>query len=129
MGFYFIKVDTFRPYSQEIGFVSSSKGAMVQDSIERYEVVLNTLTENARVVFAILIKNQIKGEPGLKAAEWAEKAQSELCVRIRDSFNIQLNEFMDHKLISMKKGGEVYSIPLAKTQLEALLSRIENKKE
>ena len=128
MNFYSIPLNTNRFYSQEIGFSASSKSTVITDSIERYDIVLKTLTENARVVFLILAKYQLQGESGLSAHEWSDKAQSELCVRMRDSFSVQLNEFLDHKLIIQKKvNNDIYTIPLSKTQLEALVSRIENK--
>ena len=124
MRFFTIRVDTYRLYSQEIGFTMSSKSAVVLDSIERYDVVLKTLTETARVVFGVLAKHQLKHGTGLNASEWQDKAQAELLVRMRDSFNTQKNEFLDHKLIVMKKNTDLYQIPLNQQQREALINRL-----
>ena len=124
MNFFTIRVDTHRLYSQEIGFTMSSKSAVVLDSIERYDVVLKTLTETARVVFSVLAKHQMKHGTGLTASEWQDKAQAQLLVRMRDSFNTQRNEFIDHKLIAQKKNSDIYTIPLTQQQLEALINRL-----
>lgn len=124
MKFFTINVDTNRLYSQEIGFTMSSKSAVVLDSIERYDIVLKTLTETARVVFGVLAKHQMKTGKGLTASAWQDKAQAELFIRMRDSFNTQKNEFIDHKLVSQKKDSDLYTIPLSQQQLQALMDRL-----
>lgn len=124
MKFYTIQVNTLRLYSQEIGFTMNAKSSVVLDSIERYDVVLKTLTETSRVMFSVLAKHQLKGKGGLTASAWQDKTQSELFVRMRDSFNTQVNEFLDHKLIQIKKDSDVYTIPLSNQQIQALLGRL-----
>lgn len=124
MKFFTINVNTNRLYSQEIGFTMSAKSAVVLDSIERYDIVLKTLTETARVVFGVLAKYQMKTGKGLTASAWQDKAQAELFIRMRDSFNTQKNEFLDHKLIAQKKDTDLYTIPLSQQQLSALMERL-----
>ena len=118
-----IVVNLQRSYSKEIGYASSSKSATVIDSIDRYSLVLGTLTENARQVYLILAKHQVKEGSGFLSSEWIDRAQTELCLRLQTAFPVQVNEFMDHKLITKKD--EVYSIPLAHSQLVALISKLD----
>jgi hypothetical protein len=45
-------------------------------------------------------------------------------MRLQSTFHIQLNEFLDHRLVGEKKS-DVYSIPLTHVQLQALLAALE----
>ncbi|KAH0788218.1 origin recognition complex subunit 2 isoform X1 [Histomonas meleagridis] len=123
--FYPIQVKTERPYVQEIGFSKSQKTAASNDSIERYVGVLKTLTNVANGIFKVLLKHQIKTGEGLTQNEWCEKATSELCVKLHTAFKMQINEFLDHRLITDKKGSEFFTIPLNNVQLQNLLSKLE----
>lgn len=122
--FYPIMVKTERQYTHEVGFSKSGKSSSSKDSIERYVGVLKTLTNVANGIFKVLLKHQIKNGKGLTRNEWCEKATLELCVKLNTAFAMQINEFLDHRLIS-DKSNDVYSIPLNNLQLENLLTKLE----
>ena len=124
--FYPIQVKTERPYVQEIGFSNSPKTVASNDSIERYVGVLKTLTNVANGIFKVLLKHQIKTGEGLTHNEWCERATSELCVKLHTAFKMQINEFLDHRLITDKKGSDFFTIPLNNVQLQNLLSKLES---
>lgn len=124
LNFYPIMVKTERQYTHEIGFSKSTKSSSSNDSIERYVGVLKTLTNVANGIFKVLLKHQIKNGIGLTRNEWCEKATSELCVKLNTAFAMQINEFLDHRLIS-DKNNDTYYIPLNNLQLETLLSKLE----
>jgi len=88
--------------------------------------VLKTLTGTANSIFRILLKNQIKTGEGLARSEWLDRSISELCIRLQNTFQAQINEFLDHRLIVEKKGSVgICSIPLSHVQLQALLAVLE----
>jgi hypothetical protein len=123
MRFCTIRADTMRPYAQEIGFGSGGHG-MAADSIDRFALVLRTLTGTANGIFRILLAHQLKVGEGLQRSEWLDRTISELCMRLQGTFRAQINEFLDHRLIAEKKG-EVYAIPLTNVQLRALLAALD----
>ena len=124
MQFCTIRVQTNRNYTNEIGFSGSSKSGAVLDSIDRFVSVLKTLTATANGIYKVLLKHQIKTGDGMTRAEWADKATTELYVRMQTAFPSQVNEFLDHKLISEKKDTTVCSIPLSHVQLQELMNRL-----
>lgn len=124
MQFHTIPICTNRPYVQEIGFTGTAKSGATLDSIDRFVGVLRTLTLTANGIFKVLLKHQLKTGDGMARLEWADKATSELCVRMQTTFPMQVNEFLDHKLIAEKKD-TVCSIPLTHVQLQALMTKLE----
>jgi origin recognition complex subunit 2 len=126
MQFYTVRVETARPYTQEVGFGAGSKRVNATDSIDRFSLVLKTLTSTANGIFSILLKHQLKTGDGLHKSEWLDRSISELCIRLQSIFRAQINEFLDHRLIVEKKGTDVYSIPLTHVQLQALLTGLQH---
>jgi hypothetical protein len=119
MRFCVIRVDTMRPYAQEIGFGAGGQGGGM-DSIDRFVLVLRTLTGTANGIFRVLLAHQLKSGEGLQRSEWLDRAISELCMRLQGTFRAQINEFLDHRLVAEKKG-ECFVIPLSPVQLRTLL--------
>ena len=125
MKFYPIKVETNCYYTQEIGFNTSNKASSSLDSIDRFIGVLKTLTETANGIYRVLLKHQISTGDGLNKNEWTDMAAAKLCVKMKGTFSTNVTEFLDHKLITEKKGGDFYTIPLQQIQLKTLLSRLD----
>lgn len=125
MQFCTVSVETRRNYTNETGFSSNTKSGSVLDSIDRFISVLRTLTATANGIYKVLLKHQIKTGDGMTRAEWADKATTELYVRMQTAFPSQVNEFLDHKLISEKKDTTVCSIPLSHVQLQELMTRLD----
>ncbi|KAK8895065.1 hypothetical protein M9Y10_023507 [Tritrichomonas musculus] len=124
--FYPIKVETGGFYTQEIGFSSSSKSSATLNSIDRFAGVLSTLTDIANGIFLILLKHQISTGEGLNRNEWTDMSATKLCVKMKGTFPTTIAEFLDHKLISEKKGGDYFTIPLAPVHLKSLLARLDD---
>jgi origin recognition complex subunit 2 len=125
MKFLPINVNTERFYNQEIAFGSSNKGHNSVGSIDRFTLVLRTLTNTALGIFKVLLKHQIKTGEGLGRSEWLGKSITALCTRLQSTFKGQITEFMDHRLVMQKKGNDVYMIPLTPLELEALEKGLE----
>lgn len=125
MNFLTININTYQPYTAEMQFAKeSTKGNDVMDSTGRYIAILSTLTANAKGIFKVLIKHQLKTNEGLNIHEWAEKATEELCVNVTNSINNNIIEFKDHDLLTEKKG-DAYAVPLSHGQLQALCTQLE----
>ena len=123
--FYPIHVDTFRRYEQELSVLNGLDTKSQANSSDRFEVVLGTLTDTAKSIFKTLARFQIETGTGLSYHQWFERSQNDLMLRLSNTFQIQINEFLDHKLIVMKRSDDdVYTIPLPRDQLEALIEKI-----
>ncbi|OHT11641.1 hypothetical protein TRFO_03843 [Tritrichomonas foetus] len=125
MKFFPIKVETDRYYTQEIGFSNNTKSGSSLDSIDRFVSVLKTLTDTANGIYRVLLKHQISTGDGLNKNEWTDMAATKLCVKMKGTFTTNVTEFLDHKLITEKKGGDFYTIPLQPLQLKTLLSKLD----
>lgn len=124
--FYPIQVETNGFYTLEIGFSNSSKAATTLDSIDRFASVLSTLTDIANGIFLILLKHQISTGEGLNKNEWTDMSATKLCVKMKGTFSTTIAEFLDHKLITEKKGGDYFMIPLPPMHLKTLLSKLDD---
>lgn len=123
--FYPINVETNGYYTLEIGFSSSNKSASSLDSIDRFAGVLSTLTDIANGIFLILLKHQISTGEGLSKNEWTDMSATKLCVKMKGTFSTTIAEFLDHKLITEKKGGDYFTIPLPPVHLKGLLLKLD----
>jgi hypothetical protein len=94
-------------------------------SLDRFTLVLKTLTSTAMGIFKVLLKHQIKTGEGLGKSEWLDKAITEMCTRLQSTFKGQITEFLDHRLVVEKKGTDVYAIPLTQVELQALQKGLE----
>jgi origin recognition complex subunit 2 len=119
MRFMTVRADTMRPYAQEIGFGSGARSGSAADSVDRFALVLKTLTGTANGIFRILLAHQVKTGDGLQRSDWLDRAISELCMRLQAAFRAQVNEFVDHRLVVERKA-DFYTVPLTHVQLRAL---------
>jgi hypothetical protein len=120
-----INVNTNRYYTQEVGLGGAGKTGAALASIDRFTLVLKTLTSTAMGIFKVLLKHQIKTGEGLGRSEWLDKAITEMCTRLQATFKGQITEFLDHRLIAEKKGTDMYTIPLTQVELQSLQSGLE----
>jgi origin recognition complex subunit 2 len=123
MRFMAVRADTMRPYTQELGFGSGARSGAAADSVDRFVLVLKSLTGTANGIFRILLAHQAKTGDGLQSADWRDRAIAELCMRMQ-SFGAQVNEFVEHRLVLERKAG-FYAVPLTHVQLRALLAALE----
>lgn len=105
----------------------NSSGALELSSLRS---VFLSLTSNARGIYLLLVKNQLKNESNINYQGMTFK---DLYTGCREAFLVssdialraQLTEFLDHKLAKMKRnvdGAENITIPIKNTLLEKFLS-------
>lgn len=123
---------TFEPYTTETELQqdvlqSSTKTALVGDRGIKW--ILQTLSQNARTIFRILLMEQLATGFGMDSVRLFEKASAAFAVSNKTSYNAQLGEFLDHEIIVTERGGEshaeILKIPFAKAELQRLLEDID----
>lgn len=129
--FVWFDVTSFLSYIEETSFENSllvqNSGALELSSMKS---VFQSLTTNARGVYIILVKHQLKNSRNLNYQGMSFK---ELYSSCRESFLVssdvalraQLTEFLDHKLAKLKRtidGAENITIPIKNVLLEQFLS-------
>nr|CAB3264574.1 origin recognition complex subunit 2-like [Phallusia mammillata] len=144
-------VTTFSPYREETSYEGSlllsgagtglgARGAAL--ALSGLLHVARSLTSNARGVFQILAEHQIslekeKGDEN-EDATYEDLSFSELYQKCRERFLVNseltlrahLTEFLDHKLVQMRKGadgGEYLSVPLDIGTLKEYLEKEESR--
>lgn len=129
--FVWFDVTTFLPYIEEILFENS---LLIQNSahleLSSMKSVFQSLTTNARKIYILVVKNQLKqdGNPnyqGISFKELYSASREEFLVSSDVALRAQLTEFLDHKLAKMKRtidGTENITIPLKNSLLEQFLN-------
>lgn len=125
-------VSTFLPYTDETAFENSiminSSGALELSSLRS---VFQSLTNNARGIYLLLVKHQLKN--GANLTNYQGMAFKDLYTSCREAFLVssnvalraQLTEFLDHKLAKMKRsadGSENILLPIKNPLLEKFLN-------
>ncbi|XP_077295270.1 origin recognition complex subunit 2 [Arctopsyche grandis] len=118
---------TLLPYRQETSYENSllvhKSGALALSSLKN---VFNSLTTNAKGIFMLIVKNQLKN---LKTSHYQGIPFKDLYWTARESFLVssdlalraQLTEFLDHKLVKNKRnvdGTENLIIPIDNVLLQ-----------
>ncbi|CRL05976.1 CLUMA_CG019072, isoform A [Clunio marinus] len=129
--FVWFDVTSFLPYTEETAFENS---LMVQNSgtleLSSMKSVFQSLTTNARGIYIILVKYQLKNSGNLNYQGMSFKELYKTC---REAFLVssdvalraQLTEFLDHKLARTKRtieGTENIIIPIRNILLEQFLT-------
>lgn len=129
--FAWFDVTSFLPYTDETAFESSllvqSSGALELSSMKS---VFLSLTSNARGIFVLVVKYQLKngGDPyykGMSFKELYSASREGFLVSSDVALRAQLTEFLDHKLAKMKRtndGSENITIPIRNALLEQFLN-------
>lgn len=129
--FIWFDVTTFLPYTEETSFENSF---MVQNSgtleLSSMKSVFQSLTTNARKIFILVVKNQLKNTgnsnyQGISFKELYSASREEFLVSSDVALRAQLTEFLDHKLAKLKRtidGTENITIPLRNSLLEQFLN-------
>lgn len=124
-------VTSFLPYIEETSFENSllvqNSGALELSSMKS---VFQSLTTNARGVYIILVKYQLKskGNPnyqGMSVKELYSSCREAFLVSSDVALRAQLTEFLDHKLAKMKRtidGTENITIPIKNILLEQFMN-------
>ncbi|CAB3367527.1 Hypothetical predicted protein [Cloeon dipterum] len=111
---------TMLPYYEETAFENSvmvqQSGKMVLSSLHS---VFQSLTTNAKKILNILMENQLNAQeanyPGMSFRDLYQEAREQFVVSSNLALRAQLTEFLDHKLVKMKKGfdgSEMLHLPL-----------------
>lgn len=107
---------------------------MVQNSgaleLSSMKSVFQSLTSNARKIYILVVKNQLKNTgnsnyQGISFKELYGACREEFLVSSDVALRAQLTEFLDHKLAKLKRtidGTENITIPLKNSLLEQFLS-------
>lgn len=129
--FVWFDVTSFLPYTEETAFENSllvqNSGALELSSMKS---VFQSLTSNARGIFILVVKHQLKNS---KSPNFQGMSFKELYSACREAFLVssdvalraQLTEFLDHKLAKMKRGfdgAENITIPIKNFLLEQFLA-------
>ncbi|XP_063824530.1 origin recognition complex subunit 2 [Ostrinia nubilalis] len=125
-------VTTFLPYTEETSFENSimtqRSGALQLSSLRS---VYQSLTTNAKGIFNIIIKYQLENQKlshyqGLPFKDLYSKCREQFLVSSDLALRAQLTEFLDHKLVKMKRscdGSENLVIPIENTLLQQFLEQ------
>lgn len=129
--FVWFDVTSFLPYTEETAFENSllvqNSGALELSSMKS---VFQSLTSNARGIFILVVKHQLKnsGSPnfqGMSFKELYSACREAFLVSSDVALRAQLTEFLDHKLAKMKRGfdgAENITIPIKNFLLEQFLA-------
>ncbi|XP_066598711.1 origin recognition complex subunit 2-like isoform X2 [Prorops nasuta] len=132
--FYWWDASTLLPYETEISYESSllvqKNGALALSSLYN---VFRSLTSNAKSIYIILAKFQLENDNnknymGMLFKHLYRAAREAFVVSSDSSLRAQLTEFLDHKLINMKRkvdGAEYLLIPLQSSLLQEFLDEQE----
>ncbi|XP_063377150.1 origin recognition complex subunit 2 [Cydia fagiglandana] len=125
-------VTTFLPYSEETSYENSlmthRSGALQLSSLKS---VHQSLTTNAKGIFNIIIQYQLDNHKqphyqGLPFKELYSKSREQFLVSSDIALRAQLTEFLDHKLVKMKRtydGSENLFIPIDNSLLQQFLEQ------
>jgi origin recognition complex subunit 2 len=123
---------TMLPYSDETAYENSllvqNSGSLALSSMKN---VFLSLTTNAKGIFLVIVKNQIekKGDPnyqGLAFKDLYWSCRESFLVSSDLALRAQLTEFLDHKLVKMKRGGdgiEYLNIPIEHGLLQQFIEQ------
>lgn len=133
--FFWFDIATFLPYTDETAFENSlminSSGTLELSSLRS---VFQSLTNNARGIYLLLVKYQLKNGD---LSNYQGMAFKDLYTSCREAFLVssdialraQLTEFFDHKLAKTKRsvdGAENISLPIKNSLLEKFLNEQNN---
>lgn len=124
-------VTTFEPYTEETSFENSlmthRSGALQLSSLKS---VYQSLTTNAKGIFKVIIEYQLENQKqhyqGLPFKDLYSKCREQFLVSSDLALRAQLTEFLDHKLVKMKRsydGSENLVIPIDKMLLQQFLEQ------
>lgn len=129
--FAWFDVTSFLPYADETAFESSlmvqNSGALELSSIRS---VFQSLTNNAKGIYILLIKNQLANSKipnyqGISIKDLYSACREAFFVSSLIALRAQLTEFLDHKLAKLKRtfdGAENITIPIKNVWLEQFLN-------
>jgi origin recognition complex subunit 2 len=129
--FVWFDVTSFLPYTEETCFENSllvhNSGALELSSMKS---VFQSLTTNARGIYILLMKHQLKsgGNPnyqGISFKELYSSCRESFLVSSDVALRAQLTEFLDHKLAKLKRtvdGSENITIPIKNALLEQFMN-------
>ncbi|CAH2991666.1 unnamed protein product [Chilo suppressalis] len=125
-------VTTFMPYTEETSFENSimtqRSGALQLSSLRS---VYQSLTSNAKGIFNIIINFQLENQKlahyqGLPFKDLYSKCREQFLVSSDLALRAQLTEFLDHKLVKIKRtydGSENLIIPIETILLQQFLEQ------
>ncbi|KAJ0178844.1 hypothetical protein K1T71_005619 [Dendrolimus kikuchii] len=125
-------VTTFLPYTEETSYENSlmnqRSGALQLSSLRS---VYQSLTTNAKGIFNIIIEFQLENYKqahyqGFPFKDLYSKCREQFLVSSDLALRAQLTEFLDHKLVKMKRtydGSENLIIPIENTLLQEFLEK------
>ncbi|XP_068631011.1 origin recognition complex subunit 2 [Battus philenor] len=125
-------VTTFLPYTEETSFennlMSHRTGALQLSSLKS---VYQSLTTNAKGIFNIIIQHQLENQKqahyqGLPFKDLYSKSREQFLVSSDMALRAQLTEFLDHKLVKIKRsydGSENLVIPIESVILQQFLEQ------
>ncbi|KAJ8727516.1 hypothetical protein PYW07_001635 [Mythimna separata] len=124
-------VTTFVPYSEETSYENSlmthRSGALELSSLKS---VYQSLTSNAKGIFKIIIEYQLENQKqhyqGLPFKDLYSKCREQFLVSSDLALRAQLTEFLDHKLVKMKRtydGSENLVIPIDNVLMQQFLDQ------
>ncbi|CAH0702865.1 unnamed protein product [Spodoptera exigua] len=124
-------VTTFVPYSEETSYENSLMShRSVALQLSSLKSVYQSLTTNAKGIFKIIIEYQLENQKqnyqGLPFKDLYSKCREQFLVSSDLALRAQLTEFLDHKLIKMKRtydGSENLVIPIDVTLLQQFLDQ------
>uniref|UniRef100_A0A1E1W0T5 Origin recognition complex subunit 2 n=2 Tax=Pectinophora gossypiella TaxID=13191 RepID=A0A1E1W0T5_PECGO len=123
---------TFQPYSAETSFENSlmtqRSGALQLSSLRS---VFQSLTSNAKGIYNVIIQYQLENHKqanyqGLPFKDLYSKSREQFLVSSDLALRAQLTEFLDHKLVKMKRtydGSENLIIPIDTALLQQFLEQ------
>lgn len=123
------------PYTNETAFENSmlvqNSGSLALSSMKN---VFLSLASNSRNVFLIIIKYQIENKhqshyQGMSSDELYRKCRESFLASSTTTYRAQLGEFLDHRLLKMKRGAdgaEYLTIPLDNELLKQFLDEQAN---
>lgn len=124
-------VTSFLPYTEETAYENSllSQRSDVME-LSSMKSVFQSLTSNARGIYILLIKYQLKNSrnpnyQGMTFKELYGSCREAFLVSSDVALRAQLTEFLDHKLAKLKRiadGSEHITIPIKNVLLEQFLS-------
>ncbi|KYM96112.1 Origin recognition complex subunit 2 [Cyphomyrmex costatus] len=129
--FYWWDATTLLPYQAETSYENS---LLVQQSsglaLSSLQNVFLSLTSNARAIYLILVKYQLSNSSsnftGIPFRDLYRAAREQFLVSSDLALRAQLTEFIDHKLLRIKRtvdGAEHLIIPLDKTLLKQFMEQ------
>ncbi|XP_053603522.1 origin recognition complex subunit 2 [Plodia interpunctella] len=125
-------VTTFLPYKEETSYENSlmthRSGALQLSSLRS---VYQSLTSNAKGIFNVIIEYQLDNQKqthyqGLPFKDLYSKCREQFLVSSDLALRAQLTEFLDHKLVKMKRsydGSENLIIPIENSLLQQFLEQ------